>query len=122
MQSELLMEIPIDINHVMFKYFQIYCDTWNKQYSNQKAEIDLNIVSSKDKKKNIVTVYGNHILQFGDYYEWRIKITKKIRYAFIGLIHDDQAYLRALRANWNWARKGFVYDGYRWHVLSPSSQ
>lgn len=120
--AKLKIVIPTDIHHVMYQYFIVYCDTWNVEYSNPAAVIPQdkpNYISTRDNY--IVTIYGNHVIKPGECHEWRLKITDKIRYFYIGLIQNDKKIMKQCQKVWSWEQYGFLYHGSRSQVYSPNS-
>ena len=123
--SLILITIPNDIKKVIFKLYAQHYDTWNKLYSSEKMKIndELNYIESNTPSW-FCTAYGNHLICAGDYYIYRLKVIKNIKYLYIGIIglniyHWDDTRLLKHQNNWQWHREGYgcVLNG-RYNIFS----
>ena len=92
--------IPAEIKQICFDYWFIHvCDEWDKQYSNDKYEINGSCIKLKGEEGRKSSAYGKHVVESG-IYSWEIKIKSPlIHWVCIGVIQDDDKLLKKHRNN-----------------------
>eukprot|EP01083_Nonionella_stella_P081658 225067_1 len=103
-----------------------HCDTWSNEYNRTDVMITNSTVATL-LKHSTHTIYGNHVLIYGQNYKWTVKIkaTKQSNECIlIGLIKNEPQTLKRFELNGYWANngrknKGFLFDGSMMMISPP---
>ena len=96
--------IPTGIYAIIFEY-QLLVEKWNKEYSNSAFTIsDDEIVAKIAKASKQITVYGDHVVNYGDSFEWKLKLLNADSCSIVlGLIRcDDEDILKKYQTGYLW--------------------
>ena len=112
-ENQLEISIPSEIKGLCFDYWFIkVCDEWDKLYLTRNE--DRIVVKDQIAKKmtlrsyddNGSTIYGCHIIHSGEW-EWLMKINCSNRNICIGIIEDNDQYLKDHTSNFDYDINGY---------------
>ena len=114
--------IPASINFIIYEY-QLSIERWSKKWSNSNLNIvDDNMIAkmkfNKDEKR-CFTVYGEHIVKYGENFIWNLEIISGVNLAlYIGLIPNENEVLIESQSDCMWHEKcGYVWwSGLGWFL------
>ena len=114
-----MTSVPKPIIDIIY-LFQQFCDLWSKTYTHHGISINdmanTIIVTAGDDTFKSRTAYGSNVIEDG-IHKWKIKILS-IRYdfsfagvPFIGIIKDDEQYLKKYVDRGTWECDGYLFCG-----------
>lgn len=103
--------IPDSIYVIIFQ-FQLLIEIWNKELSKSRAQFsdDCCIVTipGKTDASSCVTLYGDHIVKYGDNFEWRLTLLEQKRKEpnfVLGLIPNKIELLTKYKSEYLWYKE-----------------
>ena len=93
--------VPKSINIIIFE-FQLLLEKWNKKWSNSKINIIDDGSIAEMGANRYQTVYGDHIVKYGESFVWNLEITTGEKCnLFIGIIPNHEQILTQYKASYN---------------------